>query len=261
MNFYPRYPGDYMSKTMHLSMVEDGAYTRLLDWYYANEQPIPGERRYACARASNAIEKKAVDAVLAEFFVASEGTHRSARADAEIEAARKRIATARDNGKKGGKKPKENPAGNPVGSDPPTNQATGWGDSLSPQRAKDSEANASGGEPPDAAELIWGLGVPLLVSAGLAEKAARSMLGLLRKGHPDAVIVEALHGCAEQRPLDPIAFLQGRLRAKPKTGETTFQRSRREQAEKWGGGLAAVKAPTQNVIDMEATDATLVRLG
>lgn len=257
MNFYPRYPGDYIRKTMHLSMVEDGAYTRLLDWYYSNEQPIPGDRRYAVARASTAAEKKAVDGVLAEFFTTIEGAHHSARADAEIEAAQKRIRTARDNGGKGGRKPKENPAANPLGSV----QQTQGDYSPSPQRAKDSEANASGGEPPDAAELIWGLGVPLLVSAGLAEKAARSMLGLLRKGHPDALIVEALHGCAEQRPLDPIAFLQGRLRAKPKTGETTFQRSRREQAEKWGGGLAAVKAPTQNVIDMEATDATLVRLG
>lgn len=257
MNFYPRFPGDYIRKTMHLSMVEDGAYTRLLDWYYANEQPIPGDRRYAVARAATPAEKKAVDGVLAEFFTAVEGAHHSARADAEIEAAQKRIKTARDNGGKGGRKPKENPTGNPVGSDPQTQ----WDYSPYPQRAKASEANASGGEPPDAAEVIWGLGVPLLVSTGLAEKAARSMLGLFRKSHADAVVVEALRACAEHRPLDPIAWLQGRLRVSVKNGETTHQRTRREQVARWGGGAVTSKTTGSNVIDMEAFDAPIPRLG
>ncbi|AUD03456.1 DUF1376 domain-containing protein [Spirosoma pollinicola] len=33
-HWYPRYPGDYARKTAHLSLTEDGAYTKLMDWYY-----------------------------------------------------------------------------------------------------------------------------------------------------------------------------------------------------------------------------------
>lgn len=120
MNFYPRFPGDYMRKTMHLSMLEDGAYTRLLDWYYANDRPIPHDRRYAVSRATSSAERTAVDAVLAEFFIAVEGQHRNERADTEIVAASKRIEAAKANGAKGGRKPKTEPDKNPVGSDPLT---------------------------------------------------------------------------------------------------------------------------------------------
>lgn len=51
MNYYPRYPAHYQTKTLHLTMEQDGAYTRLLDWYYANERPIPHAQRHAIARA------------------------------------------------------------------------------------------------------------------------------------------------------------------------------------------------------------------
>ncbi len=118
MNYYPRFPGDYMRKTMHLSMLEDGAYTRLLDWYYANDRAIPHDRRYAVARATTVGERSAVDSVLSEFFSLAEGQHHNERADTEIEAARKRIDAAKENGKKGGRKPNKQPNENPLGSDP-----------------------------------------------------------------------------------------------------------------------------------------------
>jgi uncharacterized protein YdaU (DUF1376 family) len=127
-----------MRKTMHLSMVEDGAYTRLLDWYYANDRKIPNDRRYAIARASSAQERAAVDAVLHEFFVEADGQHRNERADSEIIAAAKRIEAARVNGGKGGRKPKQNPTDNPVGSDPLTQRHC----SLSPNSLRSEEKGA-----------------------------------------------------------------------------------------------------------------------
>lgn len=143
MNYYPRFPGDYMRKTMHLSMVEDGAYTRLLDWYYANDKPIPHARRYAVARATGAAERQAVDAVLGEFFRLVEGCHHNDRADAEIESAAKRIGTARENGKKGGRKPANNPPGNPAGSVPANPEGNRNESSLTPTPKEEKEANAS----------------------------------------------------------------------------------------------------------------------
>ena len=117
MNYYPRYPGHYVAKTLHLTMEQDGAYTRLLDWVYLNERPIPHAARYTIARAMTASERRSVDAVLAEFFTREGEDWNNGRASDEIEAAQPKIAAARANGRKGGrpkgsgKKPKENPVG------------------------------------------------------------------------------------------------------------------------------------------------------
>lgn len=119
MNFYPRYPAHYVAKTLHLTMEQDGAYTRLLDWCYMNERPVPHAQRYSIARATKPSEKRAVDAVLSEFFSRTENEWENDRVSAEIEKAAPRLAAAKANGRKGGRprKPREdeNPVGNPVG--------------------------------------------------------------------------------------------------------------------------------------------------
>lgn len=109
MNFYPRYPADYAAKTLHLSMAEDGAYTRLLDWMYANEREISHENRYRIARATDAKERKIVDKVLSEFFNRDGDSWTHDRVSEEIAHAAPKIAAARQNGKKGGRPPKNPP--------------------------------------------------------------------------------------------------------------------------------------------------------
>lgn len=68
MNYYERHLGDYAKDTGHLTLAEHGAYTLLLDRYYATEQPIPAAQAHRFARARAKDEIKAVDAVLSEFF-------------------------------------------------------------------------------------------------------------------------------------------------------------------------------------------------
>jgi uncharacterized protein YdaU (DUF1376 family) len=97
MHYYPRHVGDYVSATAHLSMLEDGAYNRLLDWYYQEEKPLPSEKRliYRRIRAASKQEREAVDAVLAEFFSLSDDGFRHSRCDAEIAKNNERAAKAR----------------------------------------------------------------------------------------------------------------------------------------------------------------------
>jgi uncharacterized protein YdaU (DUF1376 family) len=89
VNYYPRHIGDFVSATAHLSMIEDGAYNRLLDWYYQDEKPIPAEKRliYRRVRAMSKPEQMAVDAVLEEFFRLTDDGYRHTRCDEELERA------------------------------------------------------------------------------------------------------------------------------------------------------------------------------
>jgi uncharacterized protein YdaU (DUF1376 family) len=61
-------------------------------------------------------------------------------------------------------------------------------------------------------DVIFANGIPLLTAAGVAEKNARSMLGLMRKQHGDDAVVSALAKCAEERPTEPVAWLQATLK-------------------------------------------------
>lgn len=84
MNYYERHLGDYAKATSHLSLLEHGAYTLLLDRYYTNEAPIPAEKAYRWCMARSREEKAAVDAVLSEFFVRDGDEWYNTRADSDI---------------------------------------------------------------------------------------------------------------------------------------------------------------------------------
>lgn len=85
MNYYEHHLGDYLKATTKLSMIEDGAYRRLLDTYYCDEQPIPVDDAFKAARAFTRHEKDAVKEVLKRFFRVESGTYVHDRAEAEIE--------------------------------------------------------------------------------------------------------------------------------------------------------------------------------
>lgn len=166
MNYYHRYPGHYIAKTLHLSMEEDGAYTRLLDWMYLNERPVPHDERYAIARAMKASERKAVDKILASYFTKEEATKSDGesggfayfnnRVDSEIAKNQPKIQAARENGRKGGRPRKtethEKPNGfqneNPMGfSEKPTAKAPQTPNtSITPDRSSLAE-RSQGPEP------------------------------------------------------------------------------------------------------------------
>lgn len=84
MHFYPRHLGDYARDAGYLSLLEHGAYTVLMDWCYANEQPLDPKLVFAICRASSRAEKFAVNAVLHRFFQYDGKVWRHKRIEAEI---------------------------------------------------------------------------------------------------------------------------------------------------------------------------------
>lgn len=117
MNFYKRYMGDYGRKTAHLSLMEHGAYTLLLDAFYATERGLPASFQdlFRICRAMTKPEQAAVASVAEQFFpVAEDGLRYNGRASTEMEDAAPAIQAAKANGKKGGRPKKqthEKPAG------------------------------------------------------------------------------------------------------------------------------------------------------
>jgi uncharacterized protein YdaU (DUF1376 family) len=94
MNYYPRHLGDYARDAGHLSLAEHGAYTLLLDRYYASERPIGREEAFRICRASSKSDRDSVTRVLREFFRWTDEGYRSKRADEEIKRAREKSAKA-----------------------------------------------------------------------------------------------------------------------------------------------------------------------
>lgn len=85
MNYYERHIGDYLKDTAHLSLLEHGVYTRLMDVYYTREGAIPANEVARLIGARSKDEREALAAVLAEFFVLADGSHRQDRCEREIE--------------------------------------------------------------------------------------------------------------------------------------------------------------------------------
>ena len=90
MQWYPHYPGDYMRDTAHLSMIEDGAYRRLLDHYYSSNANVDANasRMHLVCRAVSDDERAAVDYVVSKYFTVEDGLYHHERADKEIEKAK-----------------------------------------------------------------------------------------------------------------------------------------------------------------------------
>lgn len=117
MNYYHFHIGDYLVDTAHLSILEDGAYRRLMDRYYTTEEPLSKDEAalFRVVRARSEEEQEAVRVVLAEFFTLSEDGWKHKRCDSEIAAYQAKAEVNRANGAKGGRpkceevKPKENP--------------------------------------------------------------------------------------------------------------------------------------------------------
>lgn len=105
MNYYKRHIGDYAAATRHLSLLEHGAYTMMLDLYYGNEKPLPADekavQRLVGARSKD--EREAVSLLLNEFFeLQDDGWHQS-RCDEEITKKQEKTETNRAVGMLGGR--------------------------------------------------------------------------------------------------------------------------------------------------------------
>lgn len=141
MNYYSHHIGDYARDTAHLTMLEDGAYRRLLDLEYATERPLPLDPRmlYRLVRAISKHDRAAVDTVLAEFFDKGPDGWTQKRCIEEINRARDKSLKAKDSAGKRWQ-PNRNANASPLNANASEINANAYAN------ASDSNANA----PPNA---------------------------------------------------------------------------------------------------------------
>ena len=100
MHYYSFNIGDYMSHTVHLSLMEDLAYRRCLDIYYLHEKPLPEDATEVARLIRMPEHKPEVVQVLEEFFTHDVGTgYVHKRTDEEIYKYRKKVEASSRAGK------------------------------------------------------------------------------------------------------------------------------------------------------------------
>lgn len=85
--WYSFYIGDYDRKTSHLSLLEHGAYLKLMNHYYAMRKPLPDDLKilYRICRAFSHTERKAVQEILSKYFIKRDAQYVQDRCDREID--------------------------------------------------------------------------------------------------------------------------------------------------------------------------------
>lgn len=100
MDWYKRDIGAYRRQTARLKPLAHGAYTLLLDEYYAGQGPLPADYidLYRIAKAQTDAEKQCVKTVADQYFpLNGDGFRHNERADEEIANYRARSVTNRFN--------------------------------------------------------------------------------------------------------------------------------------------------------------------
>lgn len=106
MHYYSHNIGSYDKKTKTLSLMEHGAYRRLLDFYYGEESPLPldAKEQYKICGATTRVERAAVDVVVHKFFNLESDGFRHERCDDEISKYKQKQEKCREAASKGGSK-------------------------------------------------------------------------------------------------------------------------------------------------------------
>lgn len=103
MHYYQFNIGDYAKSTLHLSILEDLAYRRLLDRYYDTEKPLEADLTKLCRFIRMGSYEKETQQILDEFFSLTQKGWIQKRVQKELGAYSAKADAARANGKLGGR--------------------------------------------------------------------------------------------------------------------------------------------------------------
>jgi len=214
--YFPLYVADYEADTAHLSLEEDGCYTRLLRLCWRTPGcSIPNDPKWIARmmRVTWECYERVVAPILSEFFQLRHNRYFSPRLQKEYERIANTSKARSVAGKSGNEKrwKKEAPHDKPLKTlETGHRPAIAKGSHPEPEpELYNSNANALDGEAVTAA--IWDRGVKFLVAHGSTERHARSIIGKWRKEADDQAIFEAFVTCKKEQVVDPIPWITATL--------------------------------------------------
>lgn len=139
--YYARYPAIWRADTQHLSLAEDGAYHRLVDYYMETRKPLPGADQALSRIIGVGInEWLSIKETVLAFFkptglqVGSGWVH--SFCERELKEDDERRERARKNGKKGGRKKKKTKQNQPIIENKPSGLPDGGGSGQTQNRTE-----------------------------------------------------------------------------------------------------------------------------
>lgn len=254
MNYYRLHIGDYLRDTAHLSLLEHGVYARLLQVYYTREAPIADAEKYRLVGARSDEERRAVDAVLEEFFALIDGLWVQDRCDREIADYQTKAERNREVGRLGGRpvKPRNPEETQTVSKRNPTETLASSHKPIAKREEKERERALRDAPPsrgsripdgfPGDDEIVWCMAErPDIVPQAVAVKFRDYWAG-----------VPGARGRKADWPATWRNFVRGE---RPGARASPAERRDAETAEFLGrltGGLAGTK-PDRSIVDVEPT--------
>lgn len=238
----PLFIDDYEAATAHLSLEEDGAYSRLLRLCWRTPGcSIPDDDTWITRhmRCDTATLERVVKPILREFFTRSRSRWFQKRLRQEHAYVSALSSARRAAGRKGGNAKAQKTKATGSGKATDLLEQTG-GSALAPTptltptpKGSVETSVSTGAEAPESAEpadvipttkeLVWKHGKGLLAAAGKNREQAGRILGKWVGAHGEAAVLEALDRCKREGAIDPVAFVEGALRWKAKKSSGTPQ--------------------------------------
>lgn len=206
--WYPKNPSDYIADTPLLSLEAHGVYNLLIDylWIYDGELPDSYEQLSRLLRADVRRIKRIMSTELSVYFEAENGVIKNKRVTQEIAKAIEKSEKAA----KSANARRDANADADVQANAPDEQS-GRNANQEPT-TNNQDINTETSSP-----TLWDV---WLSTPGVGEpKTARSHLGKLIKTYGEHVVAQAVAVVAVKKPAEPHAFLEGQLKANPKTGK------------------------------------------
>ncbi|MFL5900983.1 MAG: YdaU family protein [Solirubrobacterales bacterium] len=231
--YMPFYWGDYFRDTHQMTTLEHGAYLLLIGSYWSLGGPLPdNDKKLAKLVKLSPPEWLEMREELQSFFEVKDGLWRHPRIDRELEKAAERFKQSREAARRSAEvraARKEQGAGAQAGVKP----------TISISRTKEgSDANASGGEPPDLGLNGGSSGLPdptdfenkvdwffhpavvtFMCSGGANEKSARAFIGKCRATLGEQLALKRIIEAFDEKVSDPVGWLTSRFpKARNNTG-------------------------------------------
>lgn len=212
--WFPFYVGDYLGDTQRLTTEQHGAYLLLIMDYWRNGAPPDDDDVLRQITKLDAKVWKKHRPSLARMFQVADGEWKHKRIEAELAAAEANAERRSSKARAAAEARWGNAASNAAGNAPSMPEAVLEGcPPQSPSPKKNSEADASGGEPPpDPDKIMFDAGRKLLIEGGASAASAGQLLGKWRRDHGTEAVITALGKAQRHGAIDPKSFIEGALR-------------------------------------------------